>query len=382
MTSAQGSGRGAPTHALRRLHDACGRAAHPIHCAEAARHWCASAALPSVGTPSPDARPAPLAAAERDSACLPLGVVVQPFAQLSAAAPATQQLLGADSLPRCGDCAAYICGFCQLEREGWVCALCGASKRTTTAGVRVAFSPLTKTSPAVPAGRFTKFDKAVRDRYRRSTRRVDVPELAAPVYECLVASQVVPWQTAPLSTRCVRAGWLAGLVCNAERSDTVCVLQARLRGSGGHLHRHCPPGRHPHRAAHRPPGGGPPRLVRPGHGVGTCDAVGCEGLAAGGMPRGCGAQQPARRRRLSLSRACVRPFYRRHAARGAWDGRMPAKEEHNGLKPCCGALLSSGLPGGRGHMQRRHRVRVRHAETRHAGGAGCRGARPPWCLPW
>ena len=55
------------------------------------------------------------------------------------------------------------------------------------------------------SGRFTKFDRPVRDRYRRSTRRVDVPELAAPVYECLVASQLVPWQGAPLSTRCVLA---------------------------------------------------------------------------------------------------------------------------------------------------------------------------------
>ena len=66
-----------------------------------------------------------------------------------------------------------------------------------------------------PAGRFTKFDKAVRDRYRRSTRRVDVPELAAPVYECLIASQAVPWQTAPLSTRCVPAGWPGLGECNA-----------------------------------------------------------------------------------------------------------------------------------------------------------------------
>ena len=100
----------------------------------------------------PDARPVHLAAAERDSACLPLGVVVQPFAPLSAAAPAAQQLLGADSLPRCGDCAAYICGFCQLEREGWVCALCGASKHRQARCGRQAPSLLTSTSPCTLQG--------------------------------------------------------------------------------------------------------------------------------------------------------------------------------------------------------------------------------------
>ena len=77
----------------------------------------------------PSQRSLSLPAAERDAAGLPLGVVLQPFARLGAVAPLEREseaMPSADVLPRCADCAAYICGYCQLERDGWVCALCGA----------------------------------------------------------------------------------------------------------------------------------------------------------------------------------------------------------------------------------------------------------------
>jgi hypothetical protein len=54
---------------------------------------------------------------------LPLGAVVRPFAPLPVQEGDAPH---ADDLPRCGDCAAYISGFCQMERDGWICALCGA----------------------------------------------------------------------------------------------------------------------------------------------------------------------------------------------------------------------------------------------------------------
>ena len=142
-------------------------------------------------------RPPPAAAA-RDAVGLPLGAVVRPFAPLAASggdAPA------ADALPRCGDCAAYISGFCQMERDGWICALCGAcpggaaGQGTQRLGRR---SLLLRS-----AGRFTRFEAASRERYRRTARRGDLPELASSAYECVVATETVHVGAAPFGARCV-----------------------------------------------------------------------------------------------------------------------------------------------------------------------------------
>ena len=117
-------------------------------------------------------------------------MVVQPFAVLGAPGGA---LPAADAVPRCAECAAYVCGFCRLERDGWVCALCGV------------FSPAS--APAPPSllnlspGRFTPFAGGPKERYRRTARRGDLPELAAGSYECLVASEVVPLHSDRLSGR-------------------------------------------------------------------------------------------------------------------------------------------------------------------------------------
>ena len=59
------------------------------------------------------------------------------------------------------------------------------------------------------AGRFTPFAGLAKERYRRTARRGDLPELATSAFECLVASQTVRVQDAPFHCRCALA-WLPG----------------------------------------------------------------------------------------------------------------------------------------------------------------------------
>ncbi len=98
-----------------------------------------------------------------------------------------------------------MCGFCQMEREGWVCALCGAHPhaRGCAACYRAAAACLTLVSR--DAGRFTPFTGAAKERYRRTARRGDLPELASGAFECLVASQRVDLVNAPLAARCAHS---------------------------------------------------------------------------------------------------------------------------------------------------------------------------------
>lgn len=57
------------------------------------------------------------------------------------------------------------------------------------------------------AGRFTPFFGAGKERYRRTARRGDLPELASGAFECVVASQTVQVHTAPTTARCVQGVW-------------------------------------------------------------------------------------------------------------------------------------------------------------------------------
>ena len=74
------------------------------------------------------------AASLRDAVGLPMGAVVRPFAQLPIA---DAGLPDAAELPRCADCAAYLCGYCQMERDGWICALCGTAPAVAQAALQL-----------------------------------------------------------------------------------------------------------------------------------------------------------------------------------------------------------------------------------------------------
>lgn len=101
----------------------------------------------------------PVNAAARDDAGLPLGVVAQPFGPLGGGL-----LLGlaADELQRCADCGAYLCDRCPLQRDGWVCALCGAQCASLSCAAPAYPSPVSP-PPALPA------------RARRALRRLRRP---------------------------------------------------------------------------------------------------------------------------------------------------------------------------------------------------------------
>jgi hypothetical protein len=121
--------------------------------------------------------------AQKDRTGLPFGVTVQPFKPLPHfPVDASARLDPADEVARCGDCFGYVNGFCGLERDGWVCILCGNFSYWSS-------------DPAGDSGK---------PRYKRNARRNELPEIALPEYEIEVAREVLtvnprePLGTAPV----------------------------------------------------------------------------------------------------------------------------------------------------------------------------------------
>ena len=108
--------------------------------------------------------------AQKDRTGLPFGVTVQPFKPLPHfPVDASAHLDPADEVARCGDCFGYVNGFCGLERDGWVCILCGNFSYWSS-------------DPAGDSGK---------PRYKRNARRNELPEIALPEYEIEVAREVL-----------------------------------------------------------------------------------------------------------------------------------------------------------------------------------------------
>uniref|UniRef100_A0A7S0WBM9 Protein transport protein SEC23 n=1 Tax=Hemiselmis tepida TaxID=464990 RepID=A0A7S0WBM9_9CRYP len=72
----------------------------------------------------PSLKRTPEAAAVKDSAGLPWGCCVTPLAPAMDTHP-NLQTIGADEVPRCCECFAYINAYCMFERKAWLCSLCG-----------------------------------------------------------------------------------------------------------------------------------------------------------------------------------------------------------------------------------------------------------------
>ena len=128
-------------------------------------------------------RRVPENAAQKDRTGLPFGVTVQPFKPLPHFPVDASALLDpADEVARCGDCFGYVNGFCGLERDGWVCILCGNFSYWSS-------------DPVGDGGK---------PRYKRNARRNELPEIALPEYEIEVAREVLtvnprePLGTAPV----------------------------------------------------------------------------------------------------------------------------------------------------------------------------------------
>ena len=128
-------------------------------------------------------RRVPENAAQKDRTGLPFGVTVQPFKPLPHFPVDASALPDpADEVARCGDCFGYVNGFCGLERDGWVCILCGNFSYWNS-------------DPAGDRGK---------PRYKRNARRNELPEIALPEYEIEVAREVLtvnprePLGTAPV----------------------------------------------------------------------------------------------------------------------------------------------------------------------------------------
>ncbi|KAL6841473.1 hypothetical protein ACP4OV_028616 [Aristida adscensionis] len=60
-----------------------------------------------------------------ESCAVQWGAAVTPFAARDERGQAPATGAGGDRVPRCEHCWAYICNYCDLERWGWSCALCG-----------------------------------------------------------------------------------------------------------------------------------------------------------------------------------------------------------------------------------------------------------------
>ena len=115
-------------------------------------------------------RRVPENAAQKDRTGLPFGVTVQPFKPLPHFPVDASALLDpADEVARCGDCFGYVNGFCGLERDGWVCILCGNFSYWSS-------------DPVGDGGK---------PRYKRNARRNELPEIALPEYEIEVAREVL-----------------------------------------------------------------------------------------------------------------------------------------------------------------------------------------------
>ena len=101
----------------------------------------------------------PATTGAKDAAGLPFGCTVRPFE--GGAARGAGPDLPAEDVARCGECAAYVSGYCAVERDGWSCALCGAY---------TSFAAALGGSAGRPAAA---------SRYRKPARqRAELPELA------------------------------------------------------------------------------------------------------------------------------------------------------------------------------------------------------------
>ena len=116
-------------------------------------------------------RRVPENASQKERAGLPFAVVVQPFRPLPARRDGSRaEPIANAPLARCGECFGYVNGFCGLERDGWICILCGT------------FSYWDSGNPRDAAGRH---------RYRRNPDRHLLPEIAEAEYEVEVEREII-----------------------------------------------------------------------------------------------------------------------------------------------------------------------------------------------
>ena len=100
-----------------------------------------------------------------------LRVSPQPFRPLPARRDGSRaEPIANAPLARCGECFGYVNGFCGLERDGWICILCGT------------FSYWDSGNPRDAAGRH---------RYRRNPDRHLLPEIAEAEYEVEVEREII-----------------------------------------------------------------------------------------------------------------------------------------------------------------------------------------------
>ena len=159
-------------------------------------------------TPAPDlcvrltTSKAPRDADVKERTGLPFGAVVRPFkplAEYDLDPSSIDRLAPADAIARCKECFGYVNGYCGLERDGWICILCGA---------------------------FVPWDSRAHDgvgppRYRKNPHRNSLPEICRQEHESLVASEVLTARPdAPIGTSPVYVA-LIDLTASEEVLDVV-----------------------------------------------------------------------------------------------------------------------------------------------------------------
>ena len=115
----------------------------------------------------------------KERAGLPFGVLVQPHLPRSrdgtdaSSRDATErdapEVVNAEDVARCTECFGYVNGYCGLERDGWVCILCG-------------------TFSYWPGGR------EATSRYRRNPNRKHLPEIAGADLDMEVAVEHIVFE--------------------------------------------------------------------------------------------------------------------------------------------------------------------------------------------